>query len=150
MRKRIKELPPEFFRFQTFYNMEGTKSDRCTICQKTISSGIHDLVLDILYCHDHANEDGRKFGNICVDPLRHTPGGGKFHASCHLFTDGGDVGELHEFARLIGLRRSWFQDDAKYPHYDLTAYKREQAIKNGAKQVGRRYIIQVAQTGGAQ
>ncbi len=146
--KRIKEPPPEFFRFQTFYNMGGAKrSDRCSVCQKSISSGIHDLGLDILYCHDHADEDGRRFTSVCVDPVRHNPHGGKFRASCHLFVDDGGVDVLHKFAELIGLRRSWFQEHPKYPHYDLSVYKREQAVKNGAKEVGRRVIIQ---TGGGK
>jgi len=131
----------DIFRFQRFYNDTNARHDRCTVCQKSISRGIHDLELDILYCHDHATEDGRRFGNICVDPLRHNSGAGKFHTSCHLFADDGDVGELHKFAKLIGLRRLWFQGNTQYPHYDLTVYKRELAIKNGAREVGRRHFI---------
>jgi hypothetical protein len=40
--------------------------------------------------------------------------------------------ELHDFARAIGLQRSWFQDHWPYPHYDLNVAKRAQALNNGA------------------
>ena len=53
---------------------------------------------------------------------------------CHMGTDG-SVEELHAFAKAIGLRRGWFQDVAKIPHYDLIPSKREEAIKQGAKEV---------------
>jgi hypothetical protein len=33
----------------------------------------------------------------------------------------------------LGLKRAWFQDRSKYPHYDLTKSKRELAIKYGAR-----------------
>jgi len=39
--------------------------------------------------------------------------------------------ELHDFASLLGLRRSWFQP-VSTPHYDLTATKREKALVLGA------------------
>lgn len=50
---------------------------------------------------------------------------------CHMMVDG-DINELHEMASIIGLKRSWFQDHATHPHYDLTYGKRWQAIKHGA------------------
>jgi len=37
----------------------------------------------------------------------------------HLATNGPAEG-LHEFARLIGLRREWYQVHARHPHYDVT------------------------------
>lgn len=42
--------------------------------------------------------------------------------------------ELHEFAKRIGLKRSWFQDQT-FPHYDLTASKRALALKHGATEI---------------
>lgn len=69
----------------------------------------------------------------------------------HLFADTRE--ELHEFAARLGLRRDWFQDpcvDGKpFPakpgsphaemwHYDVTAGKREQAIRLGAQPVTSR------------
>lgn len=62
----------------------------------------------------------------------------------HLIAD--TRGELHEFAARLGLRRAWFQDPtvngkpkavpatraAENWHYDVTAGKREQAIRLGA------------------
>jgi hypothetical protein len=66
---------------------------------------------------------------------------GRTHTSkwCHLFTDRDDQTELHEFARSVGLRRSWFQDHHRNApwmwHYDVTAGKRRQAVKAGAKEI---------------
>ena len=50
----------------------------------------------------------------------------------HLMAD--DLRELHRFAKSIGLKRSWFQDHPRHPHYDLTSpNKLERAILHGAK-----------------
>jgi hypothetical protein len=49
---------------------------------------------------------------------------------CHLVADSLD--ELHSFASRIGLRRSWFQDRASFPHYDVTTAVRERALSAGA------------------
>ena len=43
-----------------------------------------------------------------------------------------DVEELHEAARLAGMRREWFQSEspARFPHYDLmTRTKRQKAMR---------------------
>jgi hypothetical protein len=43
--------------------------------------------------------------------------------------------ELHTFARLIGLRRAWFQGhahDRLRDHYDVTDRLRDEAIAHGA------------------
>lgn len=137
----------DIFRFQRFYNYASTPRNKCSICRKYIDTGIHDLLMDLIYCHDHADEDGRRFSSICVDPSRGRTHGGRFRSSCHLFADDGDVGALHDFADLIGLRRSWYQGDGKYPHYDLTDYMREKAVKNGAREVDRRHIVQTQKGG---
>ena len=49
---------------------------------------------------------------------------------CHLVAD--TLEELHTFAARIGLRRSWFQDHASFPHYDVTTDVRERALLAGA------------------
>lgn len=56
-----------------------------------------------------------------------------FGAACHLFADTEE--ELHALARLIGLRREWFQADSSLPHYDLTPGKRFLALKKGAHEL---------------
>ena len=48
----------------------------------------------------------------------------------HLITDG-DLEELHSFARLLGLKREWFQDK-RHPHYDLFGPLAQRALKLGA------------------
>jgi len=53
----------------------------------------------------------------------------------HLFTDSVDIEELHAFAALIGLRRSWFQDKSSGAHYDVTDTYRQRATAAGAKLV---------------
>ena len=71
---------------------------------------------------------------IMVDELRRPP---RRSASafcgghCHLTTDGA-IGELHSFAARLGLKRDWFQPHPVHPHYDLSASKREVAVKLGA------------------
>lgn len=62
--------------------------------------------------------------------------------------------ELHEFAARLGLKRSYFQvhrdtplcpDPARCPHwhYDVTATKREQALRLGAKPIDRRELAEL-------
>ncbi len=70
-------------------------------------------------------------------------GGRARHTStwCHLFADTQD--ELHLFAARLGLRRSCFQpgrprgdrSPSPYWHYDVTATKRQQALRLGAQAV---------------
>lgn len=58
-------------------------------------------------------------------------GGG--HMTCS------NIDELHAMAAQIGLKRAWFQDET-FPHYDLTANKRAQAIAAGAHETSWREI----------
>jgi len=51
-------------------------------------------------------------------------------AWCHLTADSLD--ELHAIAKRIGLRRKWFQDHGRVPHYDITPGKRLEALCSGA------------------
>ena len=70
--------------------------------------------------------------SVYVDPLFNTPKmrNWPYKRACHMFAD--TLRELHEMAGLIGLSRSWFQARHDFPHYDLTAWKRNQAIERGA------------------
>jgi hypothetical protein len=61
-----------------------------------------------------------------------------FWSSCHLFADSPE--ELHPFARGLGLRRDWFQDDPRLPHYDLNPRRREAAVQRGAIEVDRHFV----------
>lgn len=61
--------------------------------------------------------------------------GWRLGPSCHLIAD--TLEELHEFAKSIGMRRAWFQDHGRLPHYDLTAARREKAVKLGAIELDR-------------
>ena len=58
---------------------------------------------------------------------------------CHLLADTEE--ELHEFAGLIGCRRSWCHRASQYLHYDLTESKRDLAVRNGAVEVNRRELV---------
>lgn len=60
---------------------------------------------------------------------------------CHLLAD--DLDELHRFAERVGVPRGSFQD-RRFPHYDLSAERREIAVELGALQVSFREIIVVA------
>jgi Protein of unknown function (DUF4031) len=50
----------------------------------------------------------------------------------------GDLEELHAFAKRIGLKRSWFQDHARLPYYDLNERRRSLAVHAGAIELSRR------------
>lgn len=64
---------------------------------------------------------------------------GRWSGGGHMQAD--TLGELHEFADRVGLRREWFQSKAGRPendHYDLTRAARELAIELGAISEDRR------------
>lgn len=67
---------------------------------------------------------------------------GKNIKSCHMFTDG-PLEELHLVARILGLKRCWFQSSppASLDHYDLTSTKREAAVSIGVIAVDRRNAV---------
>ncbi len=78
--------------------------------------------------------------NVYVDSLRACLPTEQWHyeVSCHLFAD--SEAELHVFANALGLRKGWFQPHERLPHYDLTARRREMAIRQGAIAVDRRFM----------
>jgi hypothetical protein len=53
-----------------------------------------------------------------------------WHHSAHLFAD--TTAELHTFAERLKLKRTWFQDEGFFPHYDLTVNKHALAVTLGA------------------
>ena len=58
---------------------------------------------------------------------------------CHMTVGkADDLEELHLMAEKIGLKRSYFQADRLYPHYDLTPAKRNKAILCGAVEVSHK------------
>lgn len=79
--------------------------------------------------------------SVYVDDMRPCISNVRWHnrKSCHLVADA--IDELHEFALLIGLKRSWFQDNVSLHHYDLTENKRAAAILNGAIEINRKQIV---------
>lgn len=42
---------------------------------------------------------------------------------------------LHELAQRAGLKRSWFQDKNRWPHYDCAARLRTKCVKAGATEI---------------
>lgn len=58
-----------------------------------------------------------------------------YRQAAHLFAD--TVEELHTFAENIGLKRQWFQDHPRLPHYDVTARNARTALMFGAIEVSR-------------
>ena len=67
--------------------------------------------------------------------------GWKYGKSCHLIAD--TLEELHEFALSIGLKREWFQEHNNFPHYDLTAKRRANAISKGAIEIDKKRIVKM-------
>jgi hypothetical protein len=60
----------------------------------------------------------------------------RYAKACHLTAD--TLSELHEFAERIGMKREWFQNHPRHPHYDITASKRKEAVKLGAVEIRAR------------
>jgi Protein of unknown function (DUF4031) len=72
-------------------------------------------------------------GSVYVDDAFVEGDWGKWTGGGHLQAD--TLGDLHAFARKIGLKREWFQDRPSRPeraHYDVTRSKRDAAILAGA------------------
>jgi Protein of unknown function (DUF4031) len=69
---------------------------------------------------------------VYVDQLPPS-GWGRWNGGAHML--GNDLAELHAMADRIGLRRSWFQGNSTFAHYDLTASKRRLALAAGAQHI---------------
>lgn len=65
---------------------------------------------------------------------------------CHMSTDG-NIQELHDMAKKIGLKRSWFQEHRRVDHYDVSPNKRKLAIANGAIEVDSRFTVENCHNG---
>lgn len=63
---------------------------------------------------------------------------------CHLMAD--DEAELHGFAARLGLKRPSYQGPPKTaaPHYDITAFERDRALRLGAVACSRQEIVAVS------
>ena len=85
---------------------------------------------------------------VYIDELRQWPTSIRcFKAgSCHMFAD--SIDELHAFAKQIGLKRGWFQDE-RHPHYDLTPARRERALALGATETTTREFLSRSRANGA-
>jgi len=81
---------------------------------------------------------------IYAGPLRHTIPRPRwpYKAACHLYAD--TVEELAAFAEALGLRAEWFHNREDFPHYDLTARIRHQAVEAGACEVPRDHAVRFA------
>jgi hypothetical protein len=62
---------------------------------------------------------------------------------CHLMAD--EVEELHGFAARLGVHRTLYQGPPKTtaPHYDITGFERDRAIRMGARPCTREEIVAV-------
>lgn len=62
---------------------------------------------------------------------------------CHLLAD--DTDQLHRFAAQLGLKRSSYQGPPKTsaPHYDITGFERDRAVRLGAVECSREEIVAV-------
>ncbi|EBV3599781.1 DUF4031 domain-containing protein [Salmonella enterica subsp. enterica serovar Virchow] len=60
---------------------------------------------------------------------------------CHLLAD--DIAELHRFAALLGLKLLSYQGPPRtaHPHYDITSYERDLAVRLGARPITRRQTV---------
>jgi len=54
-------------------------------------------------------------------------------------------GELHNFAACVGLKREWYQNHLRHPHYDITRRRKlYRVLAHGAKEVTTKELIRNA------
>lgn len=58
----------------------------------------------------------------------------------HLASDSSE-GELHAFAKKVGLKRTWYQSKRELSHYDVLGIKKARVIAAGAELVSNRELI---------
>lgn len=65
------------------------------------------------------------------------------HRWCHLMAD--ETDELHRFAGKLGVKRSSYQGPPKTsaPHYDITGFERDRAVRLGAIECSREEIVEI-------
>ncbi|MFA5766448.1 MAG: DUF4031 domain-containing protein [Candidatus Paceibacterota bacterium] len=68
----------------------------------------------------------------------------RYAKACHLTAD--TLEELHEFAERIGMKKQWFQNHPRHPHYDLTVGRRRTAVRLGAVEVKAREKAEAERT----
>lgn len=80
--------------------------------------------------------------SVYVDPVMAHGGSKAFRwpRSCHMYAD--TLEELHAMAHAIGMRRAWFQDEERLPHYDLVPARRARAVELGAIQHDRLQVVE--------
>lgn len=117
--------------------------DGCTVNCDRLKNG--DCPFSVSYEKISPEEAKARLYAIYVDALHPcTPTQRwRFTMSCHLY--GRDLEALHAFAARLGLRRAWFQEHSKLPHYDLTENKRAQALRMGAVAMEIREVMDVHQ-----
>lgn len=60
----------------------------------------------------------------------------------HLMAD--SLAELHTCATSIGLKRAWFQDHPRHPHYDVLSQQiASKALNYGARHVSTRTMLRL-------
>jgi len=60
----------------------------------------------------------------------------------HMVSDESEE-DLHDFAKRLGLKREWYQDE-RLPHYDVTTNRlREKAQNMGAALVSSKEIVNI-------
>lgn len=74
--------------------------------------------------------------SVYIDQLQDW--GFRYGPSCHMIAD--TLPELHEMAKRVGMKRSWFQPKS-FPHYDLVASRRAAALAAGAVEVNRHEFV---------
>ena len=77
--------------------------------------------------------------SVYVDELQVYSTRLRFACWCHMMADTPE--ELHAMADRIGLKRRWFQDHVRHPHYDLVASKRVLALRHGALERTAREMV---------
>jgi hypothetical protein len=58
---------------------------------------------------------------------------------CHMIADTEE--ELHDMALKIGMKKSWFQKNASFPHYDVCLMRKKIALELGTIEVDRRALV---------
>lgn len=58
---------------------------------------------------------------------------------CHMIADSYE--ELHDMAKKIGMKSSWFQNNASFPHYDVCLMRKKKALEYGAIEVSRKELV---------